>query len=298
MSGVGKSPAFQFYAAEWLADEHVRLMTLAETGAYIDALAICWREGSIPADPGLLARLIGKGCTIEIATCVQLRFNIRSTGECGPVERLQHKRLNAERIKQEARSKQMAEAGKKSAAKKAQVAGAAITKKRGNLGSTQVQPKYNSSSSSSDEDGRFAQVGVSAVAGDGLPLETTPTGTAKRKQTVRATETWVEPTIPASLQSPEFETAWREWKQHRREIKHPLQTTQAQKQIDGFTRWGSTRSVIAINWTIMKGWRGIAEPDDARDTAIDQKPKQSMPVDVDEMLRRGYNPQTGLGPKL
>jgi len=154
MADKGKSPAFQFYAAEWLADENVRLMTLEETGAYIDALAICWREGSIPADPERLARLIGKGCTVATATCVQLRFNIGSTEECSTVERLQHKRLNAEREKQLIRSRQMAEAGKKSASKKAQLAGAAISKSKVNLGSTQVQPKHNSSSSSLDEDGR------------------------------------------------------------------------------------------------------------------------------------------------
>jgi len=48
---ASKSPAFQFYAADYLADENVQLMTLEEEGAYIRALAYCWREGSIPSDP-------------------------------------------------------------------------------------------------------------------------------------------------------------------------------------------------------------------------------------------------------
>jgi len=46
----GKAPAFQFYAADWLADEAVSVMSLEEEGAYIRALCYCWREGSIPAD--------------------------------------------------------------------------------------------------------------------------------------------------------------------------------------------------------------------------------------------------------
>jgi putative transposase len=43
----GKDPAFQFYAADWLADEAVSVMGLEEEGAYIRALCYCWREGSI-----------------------------------------------------------------------------------------------------------------------------------------------------------------------------------------------------------------------------------------------------------
>lgn len=61
MAREGKAPAFQFYAADWLADENVRTMSLAERGAYIDLLAFCWREGSIPNDADRCARLLG--CT-------------------------------------------------------------------------------------------------------------------------------------------------------------------------------------------------------------------------------------------
>jgi hypothetical protein len=45
----GKAPAFQFYAADWLADEAASVMSLEEEGAYIRDLCYCWREGSIPA---------------------------------------------------------------------------------------------------------------------------------------------------------------------------------------------------------------------------------------------------------
>lgn len=89
------SPAFQFYAAEYLADENVALMTLEEEGAYIRALAYCWREGSIPADYELLSRLL-KGGSTNILRVVVKCFNQHPT-EPG---RLVHGRLEKEREKQ------------------------------------------------------------------------------------------------------------------------------------------------------------------------------------------------------
>jgi len=55
---AGKAPAFQFYAADYLADEATIGMTLAQIGAYTLLLAIHFREGSIPANPDRIARLI------------------------------------------------------------------------------------------------------------------------------------------------------------------------------------------------------------------------------------------------
>lgn len=102
---MGHAPAFQFYAAEYLADENVQLMTLDEEGAYIRLLAYCWREGSVPADPILAGRLC-KGASPELMAPVLARFV--------PVEagRLVHPRLERERQKQEAFRAKMSVAGK------------------------------------------------------------------------------------------------------------------------------------------------------------------------------------------
>lgn len=59
MAREGKPPAFQFYAADWLADLDVRAMSLAERGLYVDLLAFCWREGSVPDDMEKCGRLVG-----------------------------------------------------------------------------------------------------------------------------------------------------------------------------------------------------------------------------------------------
>ncbi len=51
-----KSPAFQFYPKDFMADAHVVAMTLPERGAYITLLCLCWMEGSLPVDMAALAR--------------------------------------------------------------------------------------------------------------------------------------------------------------------------------------------------------------------------------------------------
>jgi len=106
---LGKSPAFQFYAAEYLADENVALMTLEEEGAYIRAIAYCWREGSIPADYELLARLL-KGASSNIVRVVAKCFNQHPSDP----SRLVHKRLESEREKQRVWREKSSTGGKRS----------------------------------------------------------------------------------------------------------------------------------------------------------------------------------------
>lgn len=138
-----KSPAFQFYPKDWIADARVCELSLEEEGAYIRLLNHCWLEGSVPADPARCARIIGKGCSVETATTVQRLFNVCSTD----TERLTHKRLDEEREKQKVRREQAAEAGRRSGEKRRNTANSAQTET--NDRSTDVQRKPNTSSSSS-----------------------------------------------------------------------------------------------------------------------------------------------------
>jgi len=140
-----KSPAFQFYPQDYLADPNVAEMTLEEQGAYIRLICYAWIAGSIPADPERCARLVGNGCSISVATNVQRAFNERSTDP----QRLLHKRVEKERQKQAIRREQTSSAGKKSAAQRN--ASRDLTT-RSNKRSTNVQRNVNPSSSSSDED--------------------------------------------------------------------------------------------------------------------------------------------------
>jgi uncharacterized protein YdaU (DUF1376 family) len=106
---TGKSPSFQFYAADYLADENTALMTLEEEGAYIRAMAYCWREGSIPADDDHLSRLL-KGASTTVLRVVRECFNQSPTDPL----RLVHRRLEKEREKQKVWREKSAEGGRKS----------------------------------------------------------------------------------------------------------------------------------------------------------------------------------------
>lgn len=109
-TNVSKSPAFQFYAADYLADEHVQVMTLEQEGIYVRLLSYCWREGSIPADIAMLSRLCKNAPSDSISVVVQ-RFEAHPARP----DRLVHPRLEAERAKQAEFSENKARAGRKGA---------------------------------------------------------------------------------------------------------------------------------------------------------------------------------------
>lgn len=164
-----KSPAFQFYPKDWISDAKVCELSLEEEGAYIRLLSHCWLEGSIPADPARCARIIGKGCTIELAKSVQRMFSEerttvqvslnekrtdvqRNANESSTnMQRLVHKRLNEERDKQKSRRVQASEAGRKSGAKRRNPANSAVepTNDRSIFVERKVNPSSSSSSTSS-----------------------------------------------------------------------------------------------------------------------------------------------------
>jgi len=108
-----KTPAFQFYATDYLSDANVQMMTLEEEGAYIRLLCFCWIEGSIPNDPERLARLC-KGGSTTLLTNVLNCF----TQDPNDPSRLVHKRLEQEREKQRAWREKSAQGGRRSAHKR------------------------------------------------------------------------------------------------------------------------------------------------------------------------------------
>lgn len=136
------SPAFQFYPKDWLSSEHILIMTPAQEGAYIRLLALAWLNAdcSLPDDDAQLAALsrLGEGWFNGGSGVVRACFTVRG-------DRLVNVRLLSERKKQAEWRKKSSDGGKKSANNKRD-------KKlhgQGCLpnGSTNAQPKGNSSSS-------------------------------------------------------------------------------------------------------------------------------------------------------
>lgn len=110
-------PSLQWYPADILSSARVAEMTLEEEGAYRRALDFCWLHGDLPADTERLARVIGKGCSNEIAAVVAKMFLPKpGNGEL----RLTHQRLDEEREKRRKWSEKSSEGGNKTAEKRRQ----------------------------------------------------------------------------------------------------------------------------------------------------------------------------------
>ena len=110
---MNKSPAFQFYPSDFLADEKVLVMTNQEVGCYIKLLCVSWREGSIPDAIPALAALCGESKKAmsrmwpHIAVCFLPALD--------RTNRLIHPRLERERAAQESYRAERASAGKSGA---------------------------------------------------------------------------------------------------------------------------------------------------------------------------------------
>jgi hypothetical protein len=66
--------------------------------------------------------------------------------------------------------------------------------------------------------------------------------------------------IPTELDTPEFNTAWNEFLQHRKEKRAPMTPTAQKNMFGKFTTWGVASAVAAIDTAISNGWTGVFEP--------------------------------------
>jgi len=61
------------------------------------------------------------------------------------------------------------------------------------------------------------------------------------------------------LMSDEFQTAWEEWLQHRKEIRKRLTPLAAKKQLALLGRYSPDIAIEMINRSIINSWQGIFE---------------------------------------
>ena len=150
-----KAPAFQFYPADYLINDKIAVLTLEEQGAYIRAVCYCWKYGSVPADIKTLSRLIGCGCSEEVARAVSTAFKVSSTDPAKLIN------LDLEKRRQEQKNwrKKCSEGGKRSAEARKKLALSQGSERKGTSTtlalplqvSGQVNGNSSSSSSSSDQ---------------------------------------------------------------------------------------------------------------------------------------------------
>lgn len=128
-SAFVKSPAFQIYPAEFLADGNTIVMNTTEIGAYCLLLFVCWRENGLPDnidELAVLTRMSVKQFQSAWDKRIQRCFIKREDG------RWTHKRLEKERLKQIENRKKRQAAGQKGAETRWQTDSNAMTEnKRG-----------------------------------------------------------------------------------------------------------------------------------------------------------------------
>jgi uncharacterized protein YdaU (DUF1376 family) len=105
------SPAFSFYVRDWIADVNVRAMSNEARGVYIDLLALCWQEGTLPRDPAQLKR-------IARLTAAEFRRIWPQLEPCFTLtpDGYRQKRLELERVKQRAHKAAVSQRGTAGAA--------------------------------------------------------------------------------------------------------------------------------------------------------------------------------------
>ena len=75
----------------------------------------------------------------------------------------------------------------------------------------------------------------------------------------RTKEEAAAPLLP--FPSSAFADAWASWVKHRKEIKKPLTQTSIDQQHKQMASMGEKRAIEMIEFTIRKGWQGLAEPE-------------------------------------
>lgn len=90
--------------------------------------------------------------------------------------------------------------------------------------------------------------------------------------------------IELPFSSNEFREAWRDWEQHRREIKKPLTPTSTRKQLEDLSKMSEAESIAAMHRSIANGWQGIfaasskTKPDHRQAKAAREYPEPQAPI--------------------
>ena len=110
-------PWFPFFATDWLADGEVTMLSLEAEGAFIRLLAHQWIEGSIPADPDALRRLL-KGIDEASFQAIWKDLKPRFSSAIASPSKLTNLRLEKERRNALAQHKERQRAGRLGAVKR------------------------------------------------------------------------------------------------------------------------------------------------------------------------------------
>lgn len=114
---MNKPPAYQWYPKDAESDEPFKLMTYEQQGIYRSLLDHQWNEGSLPADPKAIARLVPKVTRarfLKLWPGIAVKFPLMADND----SRRQNRRLEEQRLEQLEFSAEQSRRGRHGAAKR------------------------------------------------------------------------------------------------------------------------------------------------------------------------------------
>lgn len=239
---MSKSPAFQFYPADWLSSPKIQLMNAEQEGGYIRLLCYCWsdKDCSLPDDDVVLSKLsrLNEGWFNGGSTMVRECFILHPT----KIGFLTNERLLKEREKQKLWKEKSIEGGKNSGESR-RINKLKKHKNKSKGGSQMVEPPPR----------RVVEPNANSMSLSLSLIKNIKTKKEKNKQKRKKQKEVIE--IPAWLD----ETDWNNFVQHRKEIKKPMSDLSKKKTIlrlEKFLKEGQNVSDV-INNSIANGWTGL-----------------------------------------
>ena len=238
-----KAPAFQFYVRDWLTDTELSQCSPATRGIWADMLCAMWiapnrgkLENITPESLSRIARCTADEADralqeLEESGAASVTRNGKVT-ECHKKVTVVCRRMaREEKERKDNADRQKRHRGKRNA--------------ESNSGSnTDVTPPSASASA-------FCRV---------TPLSRVTPGAAAAATKPSNPDGELPLVIPAEIDTPEFRSAWEDWRRHRKEIKKKLTPLAVEKQVKLLAGLGAARAVAAIEHSIANGYTGIIEP--------------------------------------
>ena len=221
-------PHMPLFVVDIETDEMCRLMGDAPFGAYIRCLIRLWIEGSLPAEPSAVSKLVGSPVD-RLAKFLDAKFPVGADGRRRnpKLEEIRHDRMEKSAKNREA-------AGKRWGSERTSNRTCERITERTSVGIADAMPRTSDSVSDS---GSSLWVGVQGKGAKPPPVP------------------------PDPLNTPAFIAAWGEWVAYRRQRRlSVLQPASVAAQWQRLAVMGHDQAIAAIQHSIANAYQGIFEP--------------------------------------
>ncbi len=286
-------PFLKFYPRDWLADEKLRLCSLAARGLWFEMLCMMHqgaRRGYLESGPGkpVTTRQLAVGIRIAEAEAAEL---VEELDAAGVFSRDANGVIYSRRMVADSEFyAECAEAGKKSAARSKRAGGGRFGKRTeeddqgtdqgSNQGVADGRPRYHQGSNQGTDQGsnQGTDQGSNQGTDQGSSKVRTKVAPSLRRQKAEGRRQKAEEDktpqppaggddpkpkaagsvpVPAELDTPEFLAAWSEWLAERDARKKPVTARSAAAQLAALAPLGAIAATECVQDSIRNNWQGL-----------------------------------------